>query len=261
MAQVDTKLPLYTVVLPATRPESRQRGARRSVLIMLPAFNEGACIADVVTSARHAMPEADVVVIDDGSVDETGAKARSAGAFVLRHPFNLGIGGSVQTGLKFADRQGYDYVLRMDGDGQHDPVQLARLLSAVQSGAADVAVGSRFLNGSEPSMGVTPMRRLGIKVFARQVSWLTHQLATDTTSGMVAMNRGAVRVLAKHMPQDYPEVESRIILHRAGLRTVEVPVSMRERRTGVSSISNLRSLYYAVKVSVAVLLTALKRYQ
>jgi hypothetical protein len=211
----------------------------------------------VVLSARRALPEADVVVVDDGSADNTSGEARKAGALVLRHPFNLGIGGTVQTGLKFAAFMGYDYVGRIDGDGQHDPHQLRQLLAKVQSGEADVAVGSRFLSG-ESRMRISPMRRLGIVLFAREVSAITRQRATDTTSGMLALNKRAVRCLAADMPQDYPEVESRVILNGAGLRTVEVPVSMSERVAGVSSINSLRSVYYAIKVSVAVLLTALK---
>lgn len=238
--------------------ELPKRWAPGSLLIIIPAYNEEACIADVVRGARDAMHGADVLVVDDGSADSTAAAARSAGAFVVRHPFNLGIGGTVQTGLKFARRMHYDYVLRMDGDGQHDPRYLESVLAPVLDGRADVAIGSRFLNG-KADMKIPAMRRLGIRVFSAEVSLLTRQKATDTTSGLTAMNRRAVDVLARYMPQDYPEVESRVILHGAGLATEEVPVRMQERVAGVSSINNWRSLYYAVKVSVAVLLTAAKR--
>ena len=228
------------------------------LIIIIPAYNEEACIGDVVRGARQAMPGADVLVVDDGSADATASVARAAGAFVVRHPFNLGIGGTVQTGLKFARRMHYDYVLRMDGDGQHDPRYLESVLAPVLDGRADVAIGSRFLNG-KTEMKIPALRRLGIRVFSTEVSLLTRRKATDTTSGLTAMNRRAVEVLARYMPQDYPEVESRVILHSAGLSTEEVPVQMQERMAGVSSIDSWRSLYYAVKVSVAVLLTAVKR--
>jgi hypothetical protein len=230
----------------------------RSVLLIIPAYNEAECIASVVAEAHHALVGADILVIDDGSTDATGRRANEAGAIVLSHPFNLGIGGTVQTGFKFALQMGYDYVVRMDGDGQHDPAYLDALLSIVRSGQADVAVGSRFLWGAGPRH-LAPLRRLGIRLFAKEVSWLTHHPATDTTSGMAALNRRATALLAGCMPQDYPEVESRILLHCAGLRVQEAPVRMRERLTGVSSIDSWRSLYYAVKVTVAVLLTAVKR--
>ncbi|MGH2460277.1 MAG: glycosyltransferase family 2 protein [Chloroflexota bacterium] len=229
-----------------------------SLLFVIPAFNEHRCIADVVRCARDAVPEADIVVIDDGSSDETAPEARRAGAFVLSHPFNLGIGGAVQTGLKFARRRRYDYVLRIDGDGQHDPRALRPLLASVRAGEADVVVGSRFLGG-HTELEIPLLRRLGIELFAREVSWLIGTRATDPTSGLVVMNRRAVDVLAAYMPQDYPEVESRIILHAAGLATREAPVKMGERLAGASSIGRWRSAYYALKVSIAVLFASFKR--
>jgi glycosyltransferase involved in cell wall biosynthesis len=230
---------------------------RKKLLLIIPAYNESGCIADVVARARETLPGADVLVIDDGSLDNTAEVAERAGAFALSHPFNLGIGGTVQTGLKFARVMGYDYVARIDGDGQHDPRELLRLLAAVQEGRADVAVGSRFL-ADKVTMEIPLARRLGIQLFAREVSLITGHRATDTTSGMTVMNRRAVQVLARQMPQDYPEVESRIILHGAGLKTMEIPVHMGERLAGTSSINSWRSIYYALKVSIAVLLTAMK---
>jgi glycosyltransferase involved in cell wall biosynthesis len=228
-----------------------------SLLLIIPAYNESGCIGDVVEQARQALPHADVLVIDDGSTDGTAAVAERAGAFAISNPFNLGIGGTVQTGLKFARKMGYDYVARIDGDGQHDPQELLRLMEPVQSGRVDVAVGSRFL-ADKLTMEIPLVRRLGIQLFAREVSLLTGNRATDTTSGMTVMNRRAVQVLALQMPQDYPEVEGRIILHGAGLKTEEIPVHMGERLAGISSINSWRSIYYALKVSIAVLLTAMK---
>jgi len=216
------------------------------LLLIIPAYNEQGCIQEVVLSAREVLPHIDVLVIDDGSADNTAHKARLAGALVVRHPFNLGVGGAVQTGLKFAQRMGYDIVLRMDGDGQHDSQFLPLLLAPVQIGQADVVVGSRFMDG-QTDMKISFLRRLGIRMFAQEVSLLTGQRVTDTTSGLMAMNRRAVDLLAAHMPQDYPEVESRIILHGAGLITEEVPTQMRERMAGITSINSWRSVYYALK--------------
>ncbi len=228
-----------------------------SLLLIIPAFNESGCIGELVERARRALPDADILVIDDGSHDNTAAVAQRAGAFVVSHPFNLGIGGAVQTGLKFARKRGYEFVARIDGDGQHDPNELLQLLPPVFAGKVDVAVGSRFLANRVP-MKIPFLRRLGIQMYAREVSLLTGHRATDTTSGMSMMNRRAFHLLALHMPQDYPEVESRIILHRAGLTTAEIPVVMGVRTTGRSSIDSWRSVYYALKVSLAVLFTAIK---
>ncbi|GAB4531192.1 MAG: glycosyltransferase family 2 protein [Anaerolineae bacterium] len=227
------------------------------LLVLIPAYNEQAAIGHVVNGARHAMPDTDVLVVDDGSIDNTAQEAEAAGAFVVRHPFNLGIGAAVQTGLKFAQQENYDLVFRMDGDGQHNPSDLPALHAILRAGDADVVIGSRFLDAPE-RIDIPPLRRLGIHIFALLVSSLTGCRATDTTSGFLGMNRRAVDALVTYMPQDYPEVESRIVLHKAGLRTLELPARMRARLTGVSSIDHWRSIYYAFKVTVAVLMGALK---
>jgi glycosyltransferase involved in cell wall biosynthesis len=227
------------------------------VLVLIPAYNEQAAIGEVVSGARQAVPQADVLVIDDGSIDNTALAAELAGAFVVRHPFNLGIGGAVQTGLKFAQRGDYDVVIRLDGDGQHDASDIPTLHAILAADHVDVVIGSRFLD-TTGSMQIPFLRWLGIRTFATLVSLLTGRRATDTTSGFSAMNRRAIDALAAYMPQDYPEVESRIVLHKAGLKTLELPARMRARRSGVSSINRWRSIYYALKVSVAVLIGALK---
>ena len=227
------------------------------LLVLIPAYNEQATIRQVVSGARDAIPHADVLVVDDGSIDHTAQEAESGGAFVIRHPFNLGIGGAVQTGLKFAQQEDYDLVIRLDGDGQHNPSEIPSLYAILRAGNVDVVIGSRFL-GDSGRMHIPFSRRLGITVFAVMVSSLTGRRATDTTSGFLGMNRRAVDALAAYMPQDYPEVESRIVLHKAGLKTLELPSHMRTRRAGVSSIDSWRSIYYALKVSVAVLIGTLK---
>jgi len=228
------------------------------LLILIPAYNEQGASRQVVTQVRAVMPAVDVLVVDDGSSDATAREAEAAGAFVVRHPFNLCVGGAVQTGLKFAQQASYDMVIRLDGDGQHDPHDIPALYAALRSRRADVAVYSRFLETEAPAMPIPRLRRLGIYLFALAVTLLTGRRATDTTSGFIGMNRRAITTLAAYMPQDYPEVESRIILHKAGLTVLELPGRMQARLSGVSSINSWRSLYYALKVSVAVLTAILK---
>lgn len=228
------------------------------LLILIPAYNEQGAIRQVVTQVREVMPAADVLVIDDGSRDATAREAEAAGAFVLRHPFNLCVGGAVQTGLKFAQQAGYDVVIRLDGDGQHDPADIPRLYTALQTRQVDVIIYSRFLETDNVITPIPRLRRLGIHLFALAVTLLTGRRATDTTSGFIGMNRHAITTLAAYMPQDYPEVESRIILYKAGLTALELPGRMQARHAGVSSIDSWRSIYYALKVSVAVLVALLK---
>ncbi len=227
------------------------------LLIIIPAYNEQGAIAQVVRGAREAVPGADVLVINDGSVDNTAPEAESAGAFVVQHPFNLGIGGAVQTGLKFARSQGYDYVIRLDGDGQHNAAEIQLFLDALRSHRADMVIGSRFLD-ADVDWHIPWSRRVGILFFARAVSLIIGERATDTTSGFCGMNRAAVDVLATYLPQDYPDVEGRVIVYKAGLRQLELPVNMRARMAGVSSINTWKSIYYAFKVSVAMFTSALK---
>jgi glycosyltransferase involved in cell wall biosynthesis len=235
---------------------SFHNGSER-LLVLIPAYNEQAVIRRVVSRVRSVVPQADVLVVDDGSKDNTAQEAEAAGALVVRHPFNLGIGGAVQTGLKFAQREDYDAVVRLDGDGQHKASDIPSLHTMLQTSHMDVVIGSRFLCATE-NMRIPLLRRLGIRIFALTVSCLTGSRATDTTSGFFAMNRRAIEALVAYMPQDYPEVESRIVLHKAGLKTLELPAQMRARLSGVSSINSWRSVYYALKVTVAVLVGALK---
>jgi glycosyltransferase involved in cell wall biosynthesis len=228
-----------------------------AVLVVVPAFNEEAAIADVVLNARQAGFN-DVLVIDDGSPDRTATKAHQAGAHVLHLPYNLGIGGAVQAGLRFAVEMGYSYVIRLDGDGQHRMEEASKLLRVVQSDEADVAIGSRFLPGQHT---YTPpfSRAMGIRWFAAMVSSITRKPAYDTTSGMQALNRQAMIILAQNYPQDYPEVEARILMHKTNLRVKEISARMEPRATGMSSITYLRAIYYLFKVSLATLIAALRQ--
>jgi glycosyltransferase involved in cell wall biosynthesis len=200
-----------------------------------------------------------VVVVDDASTDGTGEVAREHGAIVLRLPFNVGIGGAVQTGFKYALDGGYDLALRLDGDGQHDPAELSKLIEPIDRGEADLVIGSRFVD--ETGTYRPPFaRRLGIRMFARLVSLLGGQRVTDTTSGFIALDRIGIELFAREYPHDYPEVEATLVALRSGLRLVQVQVDMRERETGTSSITFVRSLYYMVKVMLALLVASLRRY-
>jgi len=232
--------------------------AGRRVAIV-PAHNEEAAVGGVVAEILAFDPGLHVVVIDDGSTDETAATAAAAGAFVVTLPFNLGIGAAVQTGFKFALERGYELAVRLDGDGQHDPAELPKLLAVLQRDEADVVVGSRFADGSGEHHG-SRTRKVGIVFFARLVSLLTRTRVTDTTSGFQALNRRGVAVFAADYPHDYPEVEATVMVHKHKLRLVEVPVTMREREHGESSITLLRSIYYVVKVTLALGISMFRRY-
>ncbi len=231
----------------------------RRRLAIVPARNEEGAVGLVVEELRAFDPELDVLVIDDGSEDATAASAAAAGATVVRLPFNLGIGGAVQTGFKYALEQGYDTVIRLDGDGQHDPQEIPQLLAPLARGEADVVVGSRFANGNDGDYRPPFARRAGIRWFAQLVSLLTRQKLTDTTSGFQAVNARAIRLFAADYPHDYPEVEAAVMVVRHKLQIMEVPVKMRDRETGESSITAFRSFYYAIKVTLALLVGIFRR--
>ena len=227
-------------------------------IAIVPALNEEHALPKVIDELRAFDVGLDIVVVDDGSVDRTAEVAASKGARVLRLPFNLGIGGAVQTGFRFAFEQGYDIAVRVDGDGQHDPSQLNRVLAPVLSGEADIAVGSRFAADSAGYRS-SRTRRLGIRLLARVVSRIVGQRVTDTTSGFQALNRHGIALFARDYPHDYPEVEATVMVFRHRLRLVEVPVTMRERGGGRSSITTLRSVYYMVKVLLAIFVGLFRR--
>jgi glycosyltransferase involved in cell wall biosynthesis len=226
-------------------------------IAIVPAFNEEGAIGQVIDELRAFDPDLDVVVVDDASQDATRARAAGRGAHVVVLPFNLGIGGAVQTGFRYAAENGYDLAIRVDGDGQHDPAELGPLVEVVVSDQADICVGSRFAGAD--GYRSSPARRVGIRILARTVSWLTGQRVTDTTSGFQVLNRKAIELFAADYPHDYPEVEAALMLHKHRLRLAEVPVTMRERVAGRSSIRGLRSVYYMAKVMLAILIGALRR--
>ena len=227
-------------------------------IAIVPARNEEGAIGGVVREIRAFDPGLDVVVVDDGSTDGTAELAASAGAIVLRLPFNLGIGGAVQTGFKYALDHGYDVAVRLDGDGQHDPAELPKLTGPLLRGEADIVVGSRFAD-PDPAYRPPLARRIGIGFFAAVVSLLVRQKVTDTTSGFQALNARGIRLFAADYPHDYPEVEATVMVVRHRLRLLEVPVRMREREHGRSSITALRSVYYMVKVLLALVVGMFRR--
>jgi glycosyltransferase involved in cell wall biosynthesis len=226
---------------------------------IVPALNEAGVIGRVVDEILAVAPDVDVVVVDDASTDDTAGVALARGATVLRLPFNVGIGGAVQTGFRYALEHGYDVAVRLDGDGQHDAGEIPRLLAPIDAGAANLVIGSRFADGSG-SYRPPFARRIGIRIFARLVSLLCRQRVTDTTSGFVALDATAIELFAREYPHDYPEVEATLVALRSGLRLAHVQVEMRERETGASSITFVRSLYYIVKVMLALLVSSLRRY-
>jgi glycosyltransferase involved in cell wall biosynthesis len=173
-------------------------------------------------------------------------------------PFNVGIGGTVQTGYQYALEHGYDIAIQVDGDGQHDPTEIGRVLEPILEDRADLVVGTRFVNGG--GYRGTRVRRVGIRIFANVVSLMVGQRVSDTTSGFRAVNRKALRLFAAQYPHDYPEVESIVLLSRQGLRMLEVPVQMRVRETGASSITALQAAYYMIKVLLALFIGLFRRY-
>lgn len=218
-------------------------------LAIMPAFNEEGSVGAVIDEIRAFDPDFEIVVIDDGSGDRTSEVARSRGVHVVTLPFNLGIGAAVQTGFRFARANAFDLAVQIDADGQHDPSELPVVLAPLLAGEADFVVGSRFtdVRGFRSSFA----RRLGIRLFALIVSAIARQHLTDTTSGFRAVNRRGIALFAADYPHDYPEVETTVMVVKHRLRVKEVPVRMRERASGRSSITALRSVYYIFKVLLA----------
>ena len=232
---------------------------RQGIVAIVPAWNEAGAIGGVVDVILAFDPTIHVVGGDDASDDDTSAVAQRHGATVLPLLFNVGIGGAVQTGFRYARDEGYEIAVRLDGDGQHDASELGKLIAPVHADAADLVIGSRFV---DPGGTYRPpfARRMGIRIFARLVSLLGGQNVTDTTSGFSAMNRAGIELFALEYPHDYPEVEATLVALRSGLRLAQVQVEMRERQAGTSSITLVRSLYYIVKVMLALLVASLRRY-
>ena len=240
----------------AQRPMIETNELRK--LAIVPAYNERDMVGRVVRDIRREAPGFDVVVIDDGSTDDTAAEAEREGAAVIRHPFNLGIGGAMQSGYKYALRHGYDVAVQVDGDGQHKPAHIPDLLAALHTGQqADMVCGSRFRG--DPGYKVPWGRRLGNLIFSVVLTAITRQRITDPTSGFRMTNRRGIELFARDYPHDYPEVEAILMLHAHRLRLHEVHVRMNARGFGRSSIDYPRSAYYMAKVLLALFVGLLRR--
>ena len=228
------------------------------MIVIVPALNEQETVSAVIADIRRDLG-ADVLVVDDGSSDRTAAVARQAGASVVRHPFNLGVGAALRTGFRYAEARGYSIAMQIDADGQHDPFEAAKLLDAVRSGT-DIVVGSRFAAGSG-TYRVTSGRRISMKLLSTVLSRRVGRPITDTTSGYRAFSRTAIELFATQYPSAYlsDTVESLLIAHYNGLAIDEVPVTMHERMGGVPSNNFVRSAYHLVRLVLVIMLSRSRR--
>lgn len=223
----------------------------KKALIIIPAFNEEKSIKEVVDNIINNYPQYDYIVVNDGSRDNTAKICRDNGYSYLELPINLGIGGAVQAGYKYALRSGYDIAVQIDGDGQHDVSQMAKLIEPLRQGEADIAIGSRFIE--KEGFQSSSMRRFGIHFLSGLIFLCTGRRILDVTSGFRAVNHRFIKIYAENYPGDYPEPEAIVaaVMHRG--KIVEVPVVMRERLTGTSSIHAWKSVYYMIKVTLAIM--------
>jgi glycosyltransferase involved in cell wall biosynthesis len=228
------------------------------VLVIMPAWNESGSVAETIAEVRQTNPGIDVLVVDDGSVDDTAAKAGAAGALVCRLPFNLGVGGAMRTGYRYAMRHGYDVAVQIDADGQHDPRFLPVLLEKLAE--ADVVIGARFAREGDRYQASFP-RRTAMRVLAIVLSRMAGTRLTDVTSGFRLANRRALAVFAAHYPAEYlgDTVESLVIAMRSGIRVTQVPVDMRVRQAGQPSATPLKAALYLARVVIALTLALMRK--
>jgi len=225
-------------------------------LVFIPAWNEAASVGAVIAEVRERISGADVLVVDDGSTDQTAARAATAGATVASLPFNQGLGAALQTGYLYALRGGYDFCAHLDADGQHPPAEVARLLEEVRADRADLVIGSRYRDPGEARSDdyqPTLSRRIGTSVFRFFLTLATRQRFTDTTSGMRAANRRTIELFSERYSPDFAEIESLQLAVREGLRVEEVPVRMLERAGGSSFLTPLRSAFFIFKGMIVLL--------
>lgn len=225
-------------------------------LIIIPAFNEEGSLPNLLEKLKPLKTTYDVLIINDCSKDETGKIGRAHGFATIDLPVNLGIGGAVQTGLKYSLYNGFDAAIQMDADGQHEPGDITRLLAKIEEGW-DLCIGSRFIDNK--GYRSTISRRVGIKYFSMLIRLLTGQVVKDPTSGFRAFGKKAIELFAADYPVDYPEPESIVHAKLKKLSICEVPVVMNKREEGKSSITGLKSAYYMVKVSLAVFISSLRK--
>jgi glycosyltransferase involved in cell wall biosynthesis len=230
--------------------------AARRLLVLIPAFNEEGAVGGVVAEVRLAVPKTPVLVVDDCSLDATRSRAEAAGAQVLALPHHLGLGGCVQAGYRLAYELGYDYVIRVDGDGQHDPRDIPTVLAALEKGDCEMVIGSRFVDDNGEHTNI--LRAAGIIFFRAVLRPILGRPVRDPTSGYVGVNRTALELFSATFPLEYPEIEALVVLQRKRFRFVEVPCRFRPRRSGRSTITAVKSLYYIIHVLLGVFVNVLK---
>lgn len=225
-------------------------------MILIPAFNEEQAIGAVIDEVRSVLPGWPIVVVDDGSADGTAVVARAQGAKVLQLPSHLGLGGAVQAGYKLAYELGFDYVIRIDGDGQHNPEDVPKVLEALQSSGCEMVIGSRFVeeNGSRTTFA----RGVAIRFFRALLKPILGKAVTDPTSGFVGVNRRALALFSKSFPLEYPEIEALVVLQRRRFTFLEVPCRMRPRLAGRSTITSMVSVRYIIHVLLGVFVNVLR---
>lgn len=226
-------------------------------LIIIPAYNEQASIVKTVMDIKENAPDFDYIVINDCSTDDTLQVCMENGIKCLKLPVNLGIGGAVQSGYLYGFREGYDVAVQFDGDGQHSAKYLETMVQAMQEQQADMVIGSRFITNE--GFQSSAIRRIGIKHFNLLIKFLTGETITDPTSGMRMVNREVMKLFSEDYPKDYPEPESVVHILAKGKKVIEIPVLMNERSEGVSSISPMKSIYYMIKVTIAMLIAKFRR--
>lgn len=221
-------------------------------LVIIPAFNESESIRDTVKEIISKAPDFDYVVINDCSTDNTLQILIDEGFNYLNLPVNLGIGGAVQAGYRYAEENGYDIAVQVDGDGQHDPEFLGKMAEELEKAEADMIIGSRFIE--KEGFQSSALRRVGIKYFTGLIKLVTGKTVTDPTSGLRMIGRSVIEEFADKYPRDYPEPESVVAILKHRRKVVEIPVKMRERQGGTSSIHMWKSVYYMIKVTIAILI-------
>jgi len=226
-------------------------------LIIIPALNEEKSLPAVIREIRTSLPTADVLVVNDGSSDATGEVARNGGASVIEHPYNMGIGATMQTGFLYALQNGYEVSVQVDGDGQHPPLFLPDMVRPIFERRANLVIGSRYL--SDGGFKSTFLRKLGIRFFTLIVWIFSGKKVTDPTSGYRALDRMGLELFAEEYPSDYPEVEALILAHKKGLHIQEIPIEMKVRQGGISSIGVLSALYYMIKVTLSISIGSFRR--
>jgi glycosyltransferase involved in cell wall biosynthesis len=254
--ETQTEVPMRPAPAPVAQPVPQSIFKKLKCLIIVPAFNESRSVGKLVHRLNRALPDCHVLVIDDGSTDDTVRKIPAC-ATVVSLPFNLGIGGAMQTGYRYADIHGYDIAVQVDGDGQHRPCEVDKLVRALIDRNADLVVGSRFFESTTFVPSLT--RMTGIKVLGAWIQFLSGLKITDCTSGFRAVNHKVIRAYAHWYPEDYPEPEVALLLHRSKFKVIEIPVKMRRRMYGKSTISLAHGLFYVVKVGACLFLDMIRQ--